>query len=111
VGWPWERAQQAGQLFRMRTVAALQFEYFGSPEHAPQQQQLEDELSRPKQKGLTEPLGHWHWKWGRPATSVIIAVSQPNPTRVILLMAFIISPCAGAYRSTLLYLSALQNPL
>jgi hypothetical protein len=39
-----------------------------------------------------EPLGHWHWKWGKPATSVMTAVSQPKIAQVVLPVERIITP-------------------
>jgi hypothetical protein len=54
--------QQAGLPFRVGTALALQRESLGAVEHTSPQQQPEDEQKTPKQKGLIEPFGHWHWK-------------------------------------------------
>jgi len=64
----------------------------GPPEQTLLQQQPVEEQKTPKQKGLMEPLGHWHWKWGRLATSVMTAVSQPKTAQVVLPVELIISP-------------------
>jgi hypothetical protein len=63
VGWLAEcPPQQVGLPFRAGTAPALPRESLGPPEHTSRQQQPEDEQKTPKQKGLIEPLGHWHWK-------------------------------------------------
>jgi hypothetical protein len=55
--WP---QQQAGTPLRGAVALALQ--PLGAAEQLSPQQQPEDEQKTPKQNGLTEPFGHWHWK-------------------------------------------------
>jgi hypothetical protein len=71
----------------------------GPPEQTLLQQQPVEEQKTPKQKGLMEPLGHWHWKWGKPATSVMTAVSQPKIAQVVLPAERILSPLPAIKRS------------
>jgi hypothetical protein len=75
-------------------------------EQASPQQQAVEEQKTPKHKGLIEPLGHWHWKWGRLVTSVITAVSQRKPAQIVLPEALIgsLSPSGPSAASpSLLY--------
>jgi hypothetical protein len=84
--------QQAALPFPTTAPLPLRQYPLGPPEQALLQQQPVEEQKTPKQKGLMEPLGHWHWKWGKPATSVMAAVNQPKTAQVVLPAELIMSP-------------------